>query len=355
MTTRCINKHFRPAAVLLALLISLGGWAENLDSSKKKEINQWFSLGANDQLDVDNRYGNIIISHWTKNEIAIRVVIESKAANDRLAQEGLDRVQIEMKKRGNTVYAATSFRNQMSNNSSINIDYYISMPPKLAAALSQMYGNITMPEHNEGKCDLEVKYGNIQAGSFSEPLSIDAGYSNIHIGDVNELEMSLAYCGNVALKNARSLSIDSKYSNLNIRNADKIEITNRYGNIKIQDINSLFIETKYGNADINSVKEELNIDAMDYSTLELNELNDNFKHVNAEARYGTLKLSISVKASFQVIAEDMKYGSVDIKGLKITGTQIENKTNYHYRINGGGNRLIRFEGNSYSNLKINAL
>jgi hypothetical protein len=344
--------------VFLILLISFSGWAENLDSSKKKEINKSFSVSLNDLLDVDNRYGNITITHWAKNEVAIRVVVESKARNDDQAQKGLDKVEIELKKSGNTVYALTSLREQSgwsSNNNRITIDYYINMPSKLAANLSQKYGNINMPEKNEGKCILEVKYGNIKAGSFSESLSIDAGYSNINIEDVKDLKMDLAYCGNASLRNARSLTIDSKYSNINIQNADNINIDNKYGNIKIQHTNIISIETKYGNANIKYVKEELNIGTLDYSTLTLNELNDNFKHVNVEARYGTLKLSISPQASFRIIAEDMKYGGVDIMGLKITNLNIENKVNHHYQINGGGDRVIRFEGNSYSNLKINAL
>jgi hypothetical protein len=343
-------------AGFLMLLISSGGQAENADSSKKKEINQSFSVGLSEQLNVDNQYGSITLTHWNQNEVAIRVVVESKANNDNRAQEGLDRVQIELKKSGNTVYALTSFKNSLGwNNNRITIDYYISMPPRLAAKLSQRYGNINLPETNEGKCELEVKYGNIKAGSFSEPLSIDAGYSNINIEDVSDLKMDLAYCGNVTLRDARTLSIDSKYSHLNIRNAGKVDIDNQYGNIKIQQANSISIESKYGNANVDYIKEELNIGTLDYSTFTLKELNAGFKHVDAEARYGTLKLSISPQASFHVIAEDMKYGNVNINGLKITHSSVENKVDHHYRINGGGDQVIRFEGNNYSNLKINAL
>ena len=358
MATKYLKNHFRLTSGLQMLLISFSGWAENPESTQKKEINQSFSVSLSDQLNVENRYGAITITHWAKNEVAIRVVVESKARNDEQAQKGLDRVKIELKKSGSTVHALTSFVKQSgweSNNSSIAIDYYISMPSKLAANLSQQYGNINLPENNEGRCSLEVKYGNIKAGSFSESLRIEAGYSNINIEDVKDLRMHLAYSGNTSLRDAQNLTVDSKYSNLNIRNADKARIDNGYGNVKIQSANVLSIDTRYGNANIIYVKEELNVGTLSYSTLTLTELNAGFKHVNAEARYGTLILSISPQAAFQVIAEDMRYGSVDIKGMKITNSTIDNKVYHHYQINGGGDRFIRFEGNSYSNLKINAL
>ncbi|MDR2914245.1 MAG: hypothetical protein LBV74_05380 [Tannerella sp.] len=51
----------------------------------------------------------------------------------------------------------------------------------------------------------------------------------------------------------------------------------------------------------------------------------------------------------------MKYGNVDMKGFSITRSNIENKVNHYYRINGEGNGSIEFNGNSYSNLLINAL
>ena len=47
---------------------------------KKKEINKSFNVGKNDILQVDNRYGNITVTHWSKSEVSIRVVIEAKAA-----------------------------------------------------------------------------------------------------------------------------------------------------------------------------------------------------------------------------------------------------------------------------------
>jgi len=340
------------------VLFCSGIYAESLENIKKKEINQTFTVGGNDLLQIENKYGNITVTHWNKNEVSIKVIVESKAKNDSEAQRGLDRVDIELRQSGNTVSGSTSLKSQSgwSNNNRLTINYYISMPSRLSANLSQKYGGIVMPERNEGKCNLEVKYGNIQAGSFSAPLSIDAGYSNINVNDVERLNLQVSYCGNVSINNGKMISIDSKYSNLNLRNIEKLTIDKKYGGITIQSVNSASMELKYSEATIEKLKDEINVTALSYSTLNVNELVSGFKTARVEARYGNLNLQIPSKASFNVRADGMKYGNVEIKGFNITNSNIENKTNHSYQINGNNNKSnIQFDGNNYSNLRIRAL
>jgi hypothetical protein len=356
MKTTFVKQHLRLLILLMLAGSSLSGRAEDLDSSKKKEINQSFNASAGDQLNIENRYGNITVTHWEKNEVAIRVVIESKATNDSRAQEGLDRVQVELKKSGNTVFGITSMKNQTgwNNNTKLTVDYYISMPAKLSATLSQKYGNINLPERNEGRYVLEVKYGNIKAGNFTGSLVIDAAYSNIDINDVQDAVLDLAYSGSANFGNANTIRVDSKYSNMKFLNIGKVDIDDKYGKIKIKNVDNLSLEIKYGEVSIERVKEAIS-SSLDYSTLIVKELDAGFEKVNVEAHYGTFNLSVPSQAAFRLTAESMKYGKVTTGGLKVTSSNIDNKTHYYYQINGGGSRSIQFNGNNYSTLIINAL
>jgi hypothetical protein len=332
-------------------------WAETLDYAKKKELNHTFKVNANDQLQIENRYGNITITHWDKKEVAIQVIVESTARSESEAQKGLDRVDVELRQSGNTVYGITLLKIQADRNDNrININYYISMPSKLSASLSQKYGNINLPDKNEGEYKMEVKYGNIVAGSFTAPLSIEAGYSNIKLEDVKNLQLDVAYSGNVAINNGDIMRIDSKYSNLNIRNISQLIIDKKYGNLQVQNVDKMSIDVKYSQCSVGRIKDELNVQSLSYSTLTVKELSTGFSRVRAESHYGNLNLSISSNASFKVNAKSIKYGAADIKGFKITDTSIENKVDYYYQINGGSSSsVIDFEGNNYGNLHINAL
>jgi hypothetical protein len=334
----------------------MGAWGEDLESLKKKEINKSFNVAPSDQLNVDNKYGSITVAYWEKNEVAIRVVVEAEARNDRAAQDELDRVDVSLSKSGNTVYAVTSIRNRTGGgNSRFTVRYFINMPSKLKAAIAQKYGDINMPDNNDGKYSLEVKYGGIHAGNFSQPLQIEAGYSNIVLGDVTQARIEARYCGGIKLNNVDELDIDCKYSNLNLHNAGELQVENSYGNIKAENVNNLSISTRYGDANIEYLKETLSASTLSYSSINIGRLDAAFKSVSADAHYGTLKVKAPAQSSFRISAEGMKYGNISVNGLTITESNIDNKTNHYYRINGGGGGHIRFQGNNYGSLQVNAL
>jgi hypothetical protein len=268
---------------------------------------------------------------------------------------------IELKQSGNTVYGLTSLKshsgwNNSGGNNRINIDYFISMPATFAANLSQKYGGINLPEKNEGECVIEVKYGSIAAGSFTAPLRIDAGYSNVKLEDVKSLHLDASYCGSVSINNGEAMTIDCKYSNLHIGNVSQLSIDKKYGNLQVQQVDKMSIDVKYSECAVERIKDELN-SSLSYSTLTVKELSPGFRRVRTEARYGNLNLSISPKASFKVDARNIKYGSIEVQGFNITHTNVENKVDYYYQINGASdsNAAISFDGNSYSNIRIKAL
>ena len=109
--TTHVQAQCRPYLFLLfALLCVLPLWADQPEDIKKKEITKSFKADKNDQLQVDNCYGNIHVTYWKKNEVEFRIVIEAKTKSEEKAQEWIDRVKIQMDKTGNTISAVTSLR-----------------------------------------------------------------------------------------------------------------------------------------------------------------------------------------------------------------------------------------------------
>ena len=357
------TKQLKSRSLLLLAVLLIAStaisWGAKPESIKKKEISKSFDVSLSDLLMTDNRYGNTTITHWNKNEVAIRVEIEAKAESADAAQACIDRVNIELKKSGNTVSAITSLKQQNwgNNNSNIRftINYFISMPSKLAINLSQKYGNINLPDKNEGKSTIQVKYGNLNAGSFTQPLNLEAKYGNVDINNVTKANLDLGYCGNVSVGDAEQMNADNKYSNMNIKKCGQINLENKYGNIKIESLDKGYMEIKYSEAMIGSVKDELNVDELAYSTLTIKELSANFKQVNVDARYGNLNISVPAKASFKIAAENMKYANRHVSGFNITNSSTEDKVNHYYEINGGNKGRIDFDGNNYSNINVKAL
>ena len=237
----------------------------------------------------------------------------------------------------------------------MTISYYIQIPSKLAADLTQKYGNINLPNDNNGKTDIHLKYGNLNAGNFISNLAIEAQYGNVEVGNIQNAQLDLSYVGKASIKNGKDLNIDSKYSNVNISTTDQLNIDLKYGNFTIENISKINAEMKYSDGKIGSLKQSLSVGELSYSNLTINELSSSFDKVNVEAHYGNLNIRIPAKSSFKITAEDMKYGNCDVNGFNVTKKNIDNEDkSYTYEINGGGQRSIYFEGNKYGNLKVKA-
>ena len=358
MNTKQTKSRSMLLLAMLLIVSTVCGWAGKPERIKKKEISQSFSVSLSDQLLVDNRYGNITVTHWNKNEALIRVEIEAKAETEETAQATLGRVQIELKKSGNTVSCITSLREQKgynNNHERFTINYYISIPSKLAINLSQKYGNINLPQNNEGRSTIQVKYGNLNAGSFTAHLHVEAKYGNVDINNVADAGLDLGYCGNVSIGNAKKINAENKYSNMDVKKCSLINVKNKYGNLKIESVDKAQMEIKYSEVSIRTVNDELLVGELAYSTLTVKELSPNFKQVNVDARYGNLNLDIPSGASFKVAAESMKYGNHSVSGFNVTNKSTEDKVNHYYEINGARKGTIYFDGNNYSNIKVKAL
>lgn len=342
--------------VMLAFLTNVSALARIQEYTKQKQITESFKVNRNDLLQVDNRFGNITVTHWNRQEIAIRVEIETKSGHEDRAKQMLDNIQVEIRKSGNTVSAVTSLvgNSNLKNNERMTINYFINMPSQQTSDLSQKYGNINLPQQNDGKCTLHVKYGNLNGGSFNADLNVEAKYGNIDIENMKTAYFDLGYVGSMVCKDADKITIDSKYSNLEMGAVRHLDLEKKYGNMKIKKLDEGNMEVKYSEVKIDFLKNELTADDLSYSTLSIRELSPHFTTLRVEARYGNLKLNIPESASFQVVAENMKYGNYDIKGFKTTDFSKEGH-NFRSEINGGGNSRIYFDGNSYSNLTIHTL
>lgn len=334
----------------------LGNTKGNWEYSKKKEFHQCFTVKPADQLQVDNRYGHVTVTYWTKNEVDIRVEVQVDANREKKAQEQLDRVDIRFNQSGGVVSASTEIESQQNNgNYNLNIHYFVQMPKKMNGKVEVNYGNAYLPDLNEGSWKLSVKYGRIQAGNFTAPLQLVAKYTNVDIRNVQHAELDLDYAGHCTIGNAEKLIIDSKYSTMNIGNVKQLELTCKFGGVELETVDEADIHLSYSNGEISCLKQVLDVGELSYSNLYVREVSDAFTRVEAEARYGHLKMRLPEKSSFTVEADDMKYGDLEVRGFHITQEKREDKDYYYYEVNGGGKRKIRFAGNNYSHLTIRSL
>lgn len=346
-------------AALLLFCMSVPLLVDAANVSRKKEYNQSFDAKPGYLLEIHNKYGGINIEHWKKDEVAFRVVVSVKANDEATSQELLDRIEIDLEKRGTTLQGNTniqsSFGGSKIQNVTYDIQYYVNIPSWLDADLDQKYGHILLPDsENKGRYNLTVKYGSLEGGIFTQPLEVDAKYSNVSLDRLTDGDLILAYSERVSISEAENLDIDCKYSNLKLGEVGTLHLEKKYGQINIRHANTIWANLRYSDMIVEKLDRNFQGEGLDYSNVKLKNVLPTFAEIEANSRYGNLTVTLPKSASFKVEAENIKYGSCKISS-SFEKTRYQTHTNSaYYEINHAHDGRIYFDGGKYGNLSIKA-
>jgi hypothetical protein len=211
---------------------------------KTKTYSKSYPLSSNEQVTLDNQFGEMKISTWDRNEIKVDVNIEAKANTDEMAQKILDNIYIQDSKSGSGVSFVTKMKNQKNNWNNDNkkgykemgmkIDYVVYMPSGNPLNATNQFGAMFVPDFR-GPVNLTSKFGSLTAGKLSNVKQINMEFGEARIesvtggkvtlkfgkGDIRQVtgnvETRIEFCDKVRVNvdnNSKDLNIRSSYSNL---------------------------------------------------------------------------------------------------------------------------------------------
>lgn len=211
---------------------------------KKKNYSKSYPLSSSEQITIQNRFGDVKINNWDKNEIKVEVTMSGYATTEAIAQEMLDLISIEDSKNSKGVNFKTVIGERKNknnekgyNNTGFSIDYEVYLPSHNSLFLQNEFGKTFLPDHS-GELSLTQKFGVLKAGKltnikelsveFSSGSTIEAaqgGKISIKFSrtEINRLSgavnLSFEHCGDVKINVDNSISsikIDNKFTTLNI-------------------------------------------------------------------------------------------------------------------------------------------
>lgn len=165
--------------------------AENFKSRQKFTINYQINIPKNRDLDITNKYGNVIIQD-----------LEAKCIFD--------------------------------------ISYG-----------SLTAGNIKVPAGSPA--EINVNYGSADIGSVNDAVMVFK-YSKLNGGDFGKLNLDSKYSPGINLHKVKNIYLDSKYDGINIEEMDKMRATSKYTSYKIGLVHdNVDLDTGYGSVRIENV------------------------------------------------------------------------------------------------------
>jgi len=218
--------------------------SEDPTAVKTKFISKSYPLSPNEQVTLDNQFGEMKINTWDKNEIKVDITIEARANSDEQAQKILDNIYIQDSKSGTGVAFYTKMKNQKNNwnnngkkdykEMGMKIDYVVYMPSANPLNATNQFGPMIIPDFR-GPVNLTSKFGSINAGKLGNVKMVNMEFGEARIesvtggklvlkfgkGDIKQVignvETRIEFCDKVRVgvdNNSKDLNIRSSYSNL---------------------------------------------------------------------------------------------------------------------------------------------
>ena len=342
------------------------GYSNSYKYSKKKEYNESYSVSAKDRLSITNKLGNVTIEHWSKKEVKVNVVVESKSNSESDAQKAINKIAVDINKKENTISCVTDISgiDFIHNKQEISINYTVYIPKDFECEINAKYGNVTMPSTENGKNSVfDIKYGNFQGGGF-ENVNISSAYGSVILRDSKSANVELMYSdsdGNIS--NVQNLKLVSKYSVLTLSNIEGLDLESKYDKLYIDNLGSTKCNLKYSTLTIDNLGHALDCQYISYGKLVINNVDKGFDLINVAAKYSEVKINMKKIIPCKVYASNYKYGHCKVSGFnkveKVTvqnsdddDSWAKNNDKVNLIVNGGIGGIINLDGGKYSTLYV---
>lgn len=220
-------KLFSPLFLFLILYLPLPSLATGRDEEvkKKRTINKSYTVTADDKLEIENSFGNVVVSTWDKNEISVDIEIGAKAPTEQKAQDIMDQIDVKEIHNGHIISFKTKVGDIDNGNNRHNhhknsdderafyIHYTIHMPAANRLQLENSFGMTTIPDLH-GEVNLTSKFGGLIAGKLDNVDAIDVEFGKASIGEIHNGKVAFKFNnkGSTIGKISGNVKISSEFS-----------------------------------------------------------------------------------------------------------------------------------------------
>ncbi|MBW7465690.1 DUF4097 family beta strand repeat-containing protein [Pontibacter aydingkolensis] len=228
------------------------------DAEKRKTFDKTYKVSSSDALSIHNKFGNVAVNTWAKNEIKVKVDVISRAATDAKAQEILDNINIIDSRSGSIISVVTKMspmRVSGNTSKSFEINYTIYMPEANALTVKNSFGDVNLASL-KGKADISVTHGALKTERLNNSdNNVKVAYGSGSCGYINGGNVNLSY-GDLYVGGANGLTGNASYGNFKVGQlTEEMDMTFKHGSFKVdnvsKNIKKIALDSNYGTVSLN--------------------------------------------------------------------------------------------------------
>jgi hypothetical protein len=315
---------FKSVLILIfsLFLTSAGSTAQEVS----KEYHRSWTAGPNTTLDINNRYGKIVVETSDQNQITVDVKVTIEYPDRTRAQRLMNYIDVQFSEEGDVLKAKTTIDDKFSFSGwgrasrRFSIDYKINMPSRINFSLTNRYGNSEL-QTIDGFVNIDIKYGDLKTANLTrgneKPINyISLAYGKAEIESAGWLDATVRYSSRFTINTCQALLLDSKYSKINIGEISSVVGNAKYDKLEIEKIRNLVLEAGYTDINVGELTKKLKYNG-GYGSITVESIPSGFELLETNTRYSGVSLGIESNAGYELDAKtsygDLKYDETSFR------------------------------------------
>jgi hypothetical protein len=333
MIIKIMKRHwqYKVYLVLMALLLCHVTIAQ--ETKLSKSINKTFKVSDRLDLEIINKYGNVIIETWPKNEVSLKIEILAYGKDENAADKLMDRVEFDFKQSDDFLEIESVFDRKKSffkdlintvgdysaslmSKHKLQVNYELMIPETAASiTIDNRFGDIHMGDVR-ARLNIKLSHGNFRANKIEDYSKVTVNYGKAKIKEIIELSMSLKGA-ELELEKAVNLKLLSSSSVINIEKVGVLDLESTNDKIIINELDDISGDVNFSEISISLLVESCRLN-QSYGELSIKNVLDGFQSIRLNGKSTDYKLIFSKNSNFEtnIYARDDKLSISDFAGKR---------------------------------------
>lgn len=281
-----------------------------------KTIEKSFSLTNTGSLQLENKYGNINLTGWDKNEVSIKIIIKVNHKKQDNAKDLLKRVNPKFKSSNDYVAVVSEISNRntgwfadlfnsanpiTTNRSHVQIDYEVFLPKQAKLKVTNRFGDVIIDGWS-GQLKTLIEHGDLWLGENLSKADIILKFGKLRAKDIDYASLSLKN-GELDMNDSKNLRLNSSGTEITLNSVNTLEIYSNKDNILATEIGTVYGDLKFSTIVIERLNKDVDL-TMKIADFRISKILEPATEISiaqesSEIRLGILDFSHRFKATLE--------------------------------------------------------
>ena len=320
--------------------ISDQDWAVDERTQLHRTIIKSLTVDEKAGLAIENRFGDVNVSTWDRNEFRVEISVTASASDAARARKALDAVRIDEQKNDQFYVFHTVIDNEVdprqTADKNINGTGTVTRSLSSSGSDGQMQASwrITRKESNNAlridyklsmpranKLTVKNSFGNVSIPDFWAPLSVESKFGDVTGGTLhNPSTVIRASFGNVILREVQNGNVNMSFGDLDINRGNVLRVEQKYGKLNIGEANRVDARTSYGETLIGAIRQSGKFKTSFAKQFRVAKIGPGTDHIDVESTYSMVVLPMQSmpNCDFDVTVTNSAFNVPALPNLKMT-------------------------------------